>query len=90
MVDLEIVKSRIISIQQMLEVLRRHQKMPLQDFLSGRDSQLAVEHALFLAIQSLLDLGSHILADKGIQDIADYRDIILKLGQAKALPSLLC
>lgn len=86
MVDLEIVKSRIISIQQMLEVLRRHQKASIQDFLSSRDAQLTVERALFLAIQSLLDLGSHILADKGIQDIADYRDVILKLGQTKTLP----
>jgi uncharacterized protein YutE (UPF0331/DUF86 family) len=45
-----------------------------------------VEHALFIAIQSLLDLGSHILADLEIRNVSDYRDVILKLGQAKVIP----
>ncbi|MCM8775347.1 MAG: DUF86 domain-containing protein [Candidatus Omnitrophica bacterium] len=87
MVDLEIVRSRLDSIREMLDILRRHQKLAREVFLSNRDIQLAVEHAFFIAIQSLLDLGSHILADMGIKSIADYRDVILKLGEAKVLPS---
>lgn len=86
MVDPEVVRTRLESIREMLEVLHRHQKIPLNEFLTNRDSQLAVEHALFIAIQSLLDLGSHVLADMEIRNIADYRDVILKLGQAKVLP----
>lgn len=86
MVEIEILRSRLESIREMLEILRRHQEKSLEDFLKDRDSQLAVEHALYLAIQNILDLGSHILADRGIRDVSDYRDVILKLGQAKVLP----
>ena len=86
MVNLEIVRSRLETIHEMLSALQRHQKLALEDFLSNRDAQLAAEHALFVAIQSLLDLGSHILADREVRNIADYRDVILKLGQAKVLP----
>lgn len=87
MVDKEVVRSRLESIREMLETLQRHRKLNLEEFLNNRDHQLASEHALYIAIQSLLDLGSHILADQGIRDITDYRDIIMKLAQAKVLPS---
>ncbi len=87
MVDPNIVRTRLDAIREMLGVLRKHQKLALEDFLASRDIQLAVEHALFIAIQSLLDLGSHILADMQINNITDYRDVIIKLGSSKILPS---
>ncbi len=86
MVQIEIVRAKLEAIREMLETLRRHQKKPLEDFLSDRDTQLATEHALFIAIQSVLDLGSHTLADKGIRNVTDYRDVLIKLGQAKVIP----
>lgn len=87
MVDKEVIQSRLESIREMLETLQRHRKFDLQEFLDNRDRQLATEHALYLAIQSVLDLGSHILADQGIRNVSDYPDIIMKLAQAKVLPS---
>ena len=87
MVQTEVIRSKLESIREMLAILRRHQKKSLEDFLADRDSQLAVEHALLVAIQSLLDLGSHLLADREVRNISDYRDVILKLGQVKILPA---
>lgn len=86
MVDLEIVRSPLASIAEMPSLLRRHEKVPVEDFLTNRELQLAVEHALLIAIQSLLDLATHILADSELRDIADYRDALLKLGQIKVIP----
>lgn len=86
MVNPEVVNSRLASIKEMLTLLKQHQKVAIETFLADRNSQLAVEHALFVCIQSLLDLGSHILSDMDVRDVADYRDVILKLGQRKVLP----
>ena len=87
MVDPAVVQSRLQSIQEMLDILQRHRRKTLSEYIANRDAQLATEHALFLAIQSLLDLGSHILSDAQVSNIADYRDVIIKLGQTKVLPS---
>jgi uncharacterized protein YutE (UPF0331/DUF86 family) len=70
----------------MLSVLEQYQSMPDKLFLENRDAQLAAEHALLIAIQSVLDLGSHILADKGVQNISSDRDVLLQLGKVKVLP----
>lgn len=86
MVNPEIVKSKFDSIRKMLMMLEENRKLSLEEFLRQPQCQLATEHELFIAIQSLLDVASHILADRGIRDIADYRDAILKLGREKILP----
>lgn len=87
MVNPEVIRSRLESIREMVEILHRHRNTAQKEFLADRDAQLATEHALFVAIQSLLDLGSHILADREIRNVADYRDVILKLGQTQVIPS---
>ena len=86
MVKIDVFNAKFDSINKMLLILREHQKLSLQEFLEQQTIQLAVEHALFVAIQSLLDLGSHILADREIRNIADYRDVLVKLGREMILP----
>ena len=86
MVKIEIIHSKFKSINETLEILRPYQKLSLQDFLRNKDSQFTVQYALLTAIQALLDVGNHILADRNIRNVADYRDIIVKLGQEKIMP----
>ena len=85
MVDLEIVQKRMALIRERLNILKRHQSLTQGAYLQQRETQLIVEHALLIVIQSILDLGNHILADQGIRDATSYRDVILKLAEQKIL-----
>lgn len=87
MVDLEIVRSRLATLTEMLSILKRHQKLSLKAYLEDRERQLVIEHALLVGIQSILDLATHVLADSDVRDISDYRDALLKLARIKVLPS---
>lgn len=46
-----------------------------------------VLHGLQLSIQSVMDVGNHILATVGENQIEDYVDIIDKLGERNIIPS---
>jgi uncharacterized protein YutE (UPF0331/DUF86 family) len=46
----------------------------------------AVERCLYLAIQHLLDIGSHIVAAEGWGLPGSYREVIEKLGEHGVLP----
>lgn len=85
MVDLEIVQKRTSLIREMLHILKRHQGLSQEAYLQQRETQLIVEHALLIVIQSVLDLGNHILSDLGIRDATSYRDVLLKLAEQKIL-----
>ena len=50
------------------------------------EKQLAAEHALQLAIQHLLDISSHVLASRGVREVTDYRDVLVKMGREGILP----
>ncbi len=86
MVDFEIIRTRLQGLRSLLPVLKSLQSLSRKDFVSSREKQLAAEHALQLAIQHLLDISSHILASRGVRELADYRDILLKMGKEGILP----
>jgi len=49
--------------------------------------QWAICHGLQLSIQTLIDIGNHILAAIGENQIEEYVDIIDKLGERNIIPS---
>lgn len=69
--------------QKLLEV----QKIPLKTFLDDSDLHDISERNLEVAIQCVLDIGAHIIAEKGFKSPAEYEDIIIILGNEKVLSS---
>ncbi len=55
-------------------------------FLADRMAQAAAERLLQLAIQIMLDIGAHVLSDRGIVDWEEYRDIPRRLRQLGLVP----
>ena len=45
-----------------------------------------MERYLHLAIECCLDLGNHLIADRGLRKAEDYKEVFLILGEAKILP----
>ena len=58
-------------------------------FLADENVQLIAERCLQLAIQAILDMGTHLIADQGLNRPAGYEDIVPELGRAGILSSAL-
>jgi uncharacterized protein YutE (UPF0331/DUF86 family) len=81
-----IVKARIRKIAECVAELRELKKMPERAFLENRAGRAATERLLQVAIQSLLDIGSHLIAERGFREAETYADIIDILGEEKVVP----
>ena len=86
MVDLEVIQNRLQGLRALMPVLKSHRSLSKKDFETQIEKQLATEHALQLAIQHVLDISSHLLSSRGVRDLTDYRDVILKMGKEGILP----
>ena len=80
MIDKNLVNFHIKELEKYYIILKSLKHYTLEDLNDPRTAW-AVEHGLQLSIQSVLDIGNHILAGLGISDIEDYMDVIIKLGE---------
>ncbi len=89
MIDIETIQERLDALQTYIDKLRPLQALTEEDLLDdGRYVEYwAVQRGLELAIQCVLDIGSHIVAGLRLGQPQEYRDAILMLGQAEILPS---
>lgn len=81
-----VVKARIRKIEECVAELRELKKTPERTFLASRSVRAATERLLQVAIQSLLDIGSHLIAERGFREAESYADIIDILGEEKVIP----
>ncbi|MBI5233224.1 MAG: DUF86 domain-containing protein [Deltaproteobacteria bacterium] len=66
-----------------LERLRAHD---VSAFEKDLEKRWALERGLFVAIQIVLDIGAHMLAELGETGIEDYTEIIERLGDKGVIP----
>ena len=87
MVDKELIINKLQELNRYLKELEDSKNISLDEFHSSIGKQWMVCHGIQLSIQSLIDVGNHILAALGENQIEDYSDIIDKLGERNILPS---
>ena len=87
MVDKELIIKKLQELNRYLKELEDSKNISLDEFHSSIGKQWMVCHGIQLSIQSLIDVGNHILAALGENQIEDYSDIIDKLGERNILPS---
>ncbi len=87
MTDVAMILERLKKLAEYLEFLDKKRSLTYEQYISDQGTQLAVERALQLAIQVVVDVATHILSTTGNQTPEDYRDSILKLAQAGVIPS---
>lgn len=69
-----------------LSDLRRYRDtVPREKMLAERDVQHMVMHALYVTIQSAVDLALHVGSDAELPVAATYRDAFTRLGEAGIL-----
>ncbi len=86
MTDVAMILDRLKKLAQYLEFLDSVKSLTYEQYVGNQATQLAVERALQLAIQVIVDIATHILSTSANLTPEDYRDAILKLGQADVIP----
>lgn len=71
----EVVRRRLEKLAEYLRILRQMQSYSLEEFLASPERYGAAERFLQLAIESVDDLASHVLADAGIGPVNASRDL---------------
>lgn len=82
-----------VRLETLLDVLRDNladlrrygATITLAELKSSRDAQHMVLHAIFLAAQSSIDAGTHLLAARELPKADTYRDVFFRLADAGLL-----
>ena len=86
MVNPEVIRKRLNRLDEYLEVLHRLQRYDLEQFTAEPERYGSAERFLQLAIEAVLDMGNHVIADEGLGAVEWYSDIP-KIFHSKGLIS---
>lgn len=71
----EVIRRRLESLTDYLRILERIGQYSQKEFLEDPEHYGSAERFLQLAIEALLDMGSHIIAEEGLGTVNQSRDI---------------
>ena len=63
----EILSRRFLKLEEFLNELRRLRDTSFEEFMNSREKQWAMERGLQLSIESILDIGNHLLFGLGLE-----------------------
>jgi uncharacterized protein YutE (UPF0331/DUF86 family) len=75
MVKPEVIRKRLNKLDEYLGILRKLQKYTCSEFSADPEHYGSAERFLHLSIESLTDVGNHIIADEGLGVVNWYSDI---------------
>ncbi len=75
MVRAELIRKRLNKLDEYLAILGRLQRHTLEDFLSQPELYGSTERFMQLAIEAIIDMGNHVIADLGLGVVNWYSDI---------------
>jgi len=85
-IDQEVIQKKLQELKRYVKELENLKNIPFDEFSSSLNKQWMFHHGLQLSIQILLDIGNHILAAIGENQIEEYVDVIDKLGENGIIP----
>lgn len=86
MVKKEIIADRLEKLREYLKILRAIQKYEIERFKKDPFIHGAAERYLHLSIECLLDIGNHIIADRGCRKPDTYAEILGILVEEQIIP----
>ncbi len=86
MVKQELVAAKLEKLREYLKTLKAIQKYPLEQFKSQVFVHATAERYLQLAIECLLDVGNHVISDKGLRKPDTYAEVFDILCQNRIIP----
>ena len=86
MVSQPIIKKKINAIQHNLVRIKSCQPLSMEEFLANDDIKDIVTHNLFVMLQNVIDIGTHLISDIGMEEPAFLSDIPELLLKGKVIP----
>ena len=87
MISTDVINAMIDIIDENIKLIEEIRSQGYESFSSSfRDIQ-AAKHSLQESIEASLDIGNHIIAEKGFRRADDYKDIYKVLEEEKILSS---
>jgi uncharacterized protein YutE (UPF0331/DUF86 family) len=81
MTDKNIIRVKISQIEYSLKRIEKYKRLDFDDYSSDQDAIDITLHNLYIILQQIIDIGSHIIADDNLGDIvflSDIADILMK------------
>jgi uncharacterized protein YutE (UPF0331/DUF86 family) len=83
----EVIRRRLNRLDEHIQVLTRLQRYSLEEFLADPERYGSAERFLHLAIEAVLDMGNHVVAEEGLGVVNWYSDIPKILAEKGYLAS---
>lgn len=87
MVKKEMVAARLEKLRSYLQVLQQVQQYDLERFKRDPFIHGTAERYLHLAIECLLDIGNHLIADRRLRKPQTYGEVFEVLAEAGVIPA---
>ena len=71
----EVIRRRLQKLDEYLGILRGLQRYSVEAFIGNPEHYGSAERFLQLAIETLTDMGNHVIAELGLGTVDSYRDI---------------
>lgn len=85
MVSRHVIAARLERLAENLQLLRKVQDVDVATFCADPFLYGAAERNLHLAIETLLDIGNHIISDRGYRKPETYADVLLILAEQQVI-----
>lgn len=86
MIDPEVIASRLSKIKESLELLEPLANIPLTDFVKGPDHFLKAERLIEITIQTMIDIGTHVISANSLRKPKDYHEVFDILAENQIIP----
>ena len=86
MINSTVINSRISKLREYIKILKELSKENNEDFISDYKIYGLAERYLQLSIESILDIGNHIISRLELKKPETYQDIFLILGKNSIIP----
>ena len=81
MVDVEVMQRRLLKLDEYLEILQSLRRYTEEEFMASPQRYGSVERFLQLAIESVNDIGNHVVADEAFGTVNWKTDIPMRLHE---------
>jgi len=85
LVDKEIISTRLSKLRESLRQLKDIAARPRDEYLGSSTDKALAEHFLRLSLESMLDIGNHIVSDEGFRKPLQLREIPLILAENRVI-----
>jgi uncharacterized protein YutE (UPF0331/DUF86 family) len=82
----EVTAARLRRLERCVKRLRRLAAMPLETYLGDEDARALAERHFQIAVQCVLDMANHIVAEQGLGSPDDTEELIACLAAAGVIP----